>query len=255
MTTIQHGTRGHPIRLGLSGLIISVVMIGIGVGATFAVMGGVLDNLDSMAGSNKVIVESVNAYTNGDRMVITGNIKNIGTTAMTSVLISEISAGDLVITQNPITEDGDIPAGHGSMDLAGLGGDATGTVIATTTVDVDTDVAAIGTLTANFVNHGAAITADDGAKFVFGPAATGSSAMVDVIGLSTDEGTLESLPAGAAKSFRITITGVSVGSSAATVLDILRTVPAGAEMILTIAGTDGQSSTISDPRTTRVNAR
>ena len=133
------------------------------------------------------------------------------------------------------------------MTLAGLGGDAAATPIGATTVDVDTAVAAAGgTITTGKVDHGAVIVVgSNGAKFVFGGAAGGANAMVDVIGLSTDEGNLESLPAGASKSFRITITGVSAGSSLGAVLDILRTVPAGSELFITMAGTDGQTSTIS----------
>lgn len=258
MTQIQkHGPAAPRTRRALHGLVITLIMIGIGAGATYAIFGGVIDNLGAMTDSNRVIIESVNAYTNNDRMVITGNIKNLGSTAMTSVVIDEIAVGDLVVTQSAAISDGTIAAGHGSITLAGLGGDAAATPIGATTVDVDTAVAAAGgTITTGKVDHGAAIIVDsNGAKFVFGGAAGGANAMVDVIGLSTDEGNLESLPAGASKSFRITITGVSAGSSLGSVLDILRTVPAGSELFITMAGTDGQTSTISDVRTAKVKAR
>ena len=256
MTTIQHDTRGHPIRLGLSGLIISVVMIGIGVGATFAVMGGVLDNLDSMAGSNKVIVESVNAYTNNDRMVITGNIKNIGNTALTSVLIDEISAGDLVITQDAATGDGQIVDGHGNMVLVGLQHDGnpvsfSNPVAFNATLPSDVDHTPTSSATAGHVWHGGGAQDD---RFYFLGAANVGGAYITVTGLSTDDDELVSLPAGVSQAFRIVITGESQGATVG-LLDVLRTVPAGSELFITIAGTNGQTSTISDVRTTNVKAR
>ena len=92
MKVIQTQSQKLPTRSGLSGLVIALILVGIGAGATFAVMGGVLDNLDSMAATNRVVIESVTAYTNGDRMVITGNVKNLGSQPIESITIDEITA-------------------------------------------------------------------------------------------------------------------------------------------------------------------
>ena len=242
-------------RPALHGLVIVGVLVAVAVAMTFALTGNIQDNLDSMTGSNRIAITTINAYTAGDRLVVTGNIQNLGSQPLMSVTIDEITAGSLVITQDLVISDGSIGDNHGSLSLAGTGGDAGGTAITSSKVDVDTDVTATGTHTASKVNHGAAITADDGTKFVFGGAAGGANAMVDITGLSTDEGKLESLGAGDSRSFRIVITGQSVGSSDAAVLDILRTVPASTQLFMTVAATDGSASTISDPRTVRVTAR
>ncbi len=93
-----------------------------------------------------------------------------------------------------------------------------------------------------------AATAADGAD----PATV--TATVLVTGFSTDEDDLVSLTAGSSKSFRIVVTGISTGGHA-DVLDILRTVPASSELYITVTGTDGSTSTISDPRSTRVTQR
>lgn len=239
MTTIQHNTRGHPRRRAISGLVVALILVGIGAGATFAVMGGVLDNLDSMASTNRVVIESVTAYTNNDRMVITGNIKNLGSQPIESVIIDEITAGDLIITQSAYTEDGVISNPHGDLTLEGID-DAGGPVRGTAT-DAGTALAS-------------GVTAAGYGYYIPDTNATNAAAAVSITGLSTDDDELVSLPAGSTQSFRITILGKSAGGSA-DVLDILRTVPASTSLFITIAGTDGQTSTISDPRSVRVTAR
>ena len=94
----------------------------------------------------------------------------------------------------------------------------------------------------------------DGATTANGADPATVTATVLVTGLSTDEDDLVSLTAGSSKSFRIVVTGISTGGSA-DVLDILRTVPASSELYITVTGTDGSTSTISDPRSTRVTQR
>lgn len=73
-------------------------------------------------------------------------------------------------------------------------------------------------------------------------------------GLSTNENTLETLAAGSSTAFRIVITGFSANADVG-VLDVLRTVPASTSLFVTISATDGQTTTISDPRNVRVTAR
>lgn len=257
----QNTASASPRRIALHGLIIAVVMIGIGVGATYAVFGGVLDNLGSMTGGNKVIIESVNAYTSGDRMVITGNIRNIGTGAMTSVVIDEITAGDLVITQSSATDDGLIAARHGALTISGQQHD--GSDFGPTTRDLDEAVPAItaGTNTLGWAVVAAAgtpltdtATVPNTQQFRFNPTNTVGGATADITGFSTDENVLEALPAGDSQSFRVVITGISSGANP-NVLDILRSVPAGSDLFITVSGTDGQSSTISDVRTATIKQR
>ena len=254
--TKQVNSIGSPRRTGLSGVVYLIIIVGITIGVTFTVVGDITDSFDTMTSSNRLAIETVNAYTDGDRMVITGNIKNLGSQPISSVLIDEISVGRMTITQDAHTDDGQIEGPHGSMTFSGIAGDGTTTVPtgAAATVDVDADVTGAGGSVTQ-VNHGAAFTTDDGNKFVFGGTATGAIVVVDVTGLTTDEGNQAAIGAGQSKSFRIVITGVSAGNSGAATLDILETVPASAELFITVTGTDGSTTTISEPRTTRVTQR
>ena len=253
MTSIRSQKTQQLRRSGLHSLVTLGLLVAVAVGATFAVTSGILDNLDSMSGSNRIAIVSVNAYTDGDRMVISGNLQNLGSQPLTSVIIDEITAGDLVITQLANIEDGQIAAGHGTLTLSGLD-DVGGTISGTDDSDATGTAGAItGGLT------GLTITDTTGGfNIVDGSADAATagtvSATVTVTGLSNDENVLEPLAAGSSKSFRIVVTGISSGGSA-DVLDILRTVPASSELFITVAGTDGQTSTISDPRSVRVQAR
>ena len=244
MTSIRSQETQQLRRSGLQQLVTLGLLVAVAIGATFAITSGILDNADSMSGTNRIAIVSVNAYTDGDRMVVSGNIQNLGSQPLTSVTIDEITAGDLVITQLANIEDGQIAAGHGDMSLAGL--DDGGAAI--TFADVESDLTpAAGTTESVWTGPGS----DD--RFEFGTATHGA-ATVSVTGFSTDDDELESLSAGSSKSFRIVITGISAGGSA-DILDILRTVPASSELFITVAGTDGSTSTISDPRSVRVQAR
>lgn len=271
MTEIQEYWRGsaganqkHLRRPAISGLIVTLILIGIGASMTFAAMGGVFDNIGSLTGSDRLVIETVSAYTDDNRLVVSGNIKNLGSGIMESVTIDEITVGDLVITQLANTEDGQIADGHGTLTLSGLddngdpitGTDDSGSI---TTVAGST---ALTTITGGVVrladtsavkgfNIRDGITTDVGAP---GAPTILTSATVVITGLSTDENDLVSLTAGSSKSFRIVVTGISIGGSAG-VLDILRTVPASSELYITVTGTDGSTSTISDPRSTRVTQR
>ena len=60
------------------------------------------------------------AYTNGVRMVIVRNIKNLGSQPIESVTVDEITAGDLILTQSAHTADGVIDGPHGDLTLSGL---------------------------------------------------------------------------------------------------------------------------------------
>lgn len=222
---------------------------------TFAALGGIQDNLGSLTGAGRVAITSVNAYTAGDRMVISGNIQNIGSQPFTSVLIDEITAGDLVITQNPAVEDGQIHADHGKMTLSGLPNIGASTP---PTSEISAITASAGTLATSVDGAISKVwTTNTTSNFHFGDTSN-AVAVVEVTGLSTLPTNLEPLAAGASKSFRIVIHGdssVNTGALAATVLDILKTVPASTELFITVAATDGQTTTISDPRSTRVTAR
>lgn len=260
MTEIQEHWRGsaganqkHLRRPAISGLIVTLILIGIGASMTFAAMGGVFDNIGSLTGTDRLVIETVSAYTDDDRLVISGNIKNLGSGIMESVTIDEITVGDLVITQLATTEDGQIVDGHGDMTIEGV--TDTGDDLDVTTVDYDAAVTA--TTTTGTLEWGA--TAADAATdntFRFNDQTTAATgvATVRIIGLSIDESDLVSLTAGSSKSFRIVVTGISTGGHA-DVLDILRTVPASSELFITVTGTDGSTSTISDPRSTRVTQR
>lgn len=262
MTEIQEHWRGsaganqkHLRRPAISGLIVTLILIGIGASMTFAAMGGVFDNIGSLTGSDRLVIETVSAYTDDNRLVISGNIKNLGSGIMESVTIDEITVGDMVITQLANTEDGQIADGHGTLTLSGLDDD--GDAVRDTD-DVD-DAVAAGTITSGVDEERAAAVSgvpEADKPFIFrnGGAGAVGMATVQITGLSNDEDVLVSLTAGSSKSFRIVVTGISIGGSA-DVLDILRTVPASSELYITVTGTDGSTSTISDPRSTRVTQR
>lgn len=243
----------HLRRPAISGLIVTLILIGIGASMTFAAMGGVFDNIGSLTGTDRLVIETVSAYTDDNRLVISGNIKNLGSGIMESVTIDEITVGDLVITQLANTEDGAIAAGHGTLTLSGLDdvGDAiSGTDDSDTTGTAGAIASGLTGLTITNTTGGFNIV--DGST----DAATAGtvSATVILTGLSNDEDVLVSLTAGSSKSFRIVVTGISTGGHV-DVLDILRTVPASSELFITVTGTDGSTSTISDPRSTRVTQR
>ena len=251
METITTQTRKLPTRRAISGLVVALILIGVGSTMTIAAMSGVQDNLGAMTGSNRIAITSVNAYTDGDRLVISGDVKNLGSQALSSIIVDEISAGSLLITQSPFTEDGIIPDGHGDMDISGV----TDTGVATETGTVDYGDAVVAATTTGTVTWAAA-TAGNADRFYFNDGSTAATgvATVELIGLSVDESNLVGLAAGESNRFRIIVTGISAGGHA-DVLDILRSVPSGTELYITLFGTDGQSSTASDPRTATVRQR
>ncbi len=59
-----------------------------------------ISNITSMEkeAAEKLVIETVSAYTDDNRLVISGNIKNLGSGIMKSVTIDEIAVSDLVIT-------------------------------------------------------------------------------------------------------------------------------------------------------------
>ncbi len=233
-------------RPAISGLVVTLILVGVGAGMTFAALGGIQDNLGGLAGTNKVVIESVNAYVAGDRMVITGNLKNIGSVPLTSVTIDEITAGALVITQDGTIEDGELGTSHGNMELTGLANDGS----ASKTV-----------LTSGSCTGGTGyVTGSGDFNFAATNAGTDCTASVHVTGLSTSKDNSEALQPGTSKSFRITIHGDSQVASSPTgpyeaTLDPKKTVPASTKITITIAGTDGKTSTISDARSTNVKYR
>ena len=260
MTSIRSQETRQLRRSGLQQLVTLGLLVAVAIGATFAITSGILDNADSMSGTNRIAIVSVNAYTDGNRMVISGNLQNLGSQPLTSVTIDEITAGDLVITQLANIEDGQIAAGHGTLSLAGLEGD--GTAFSPPALDLDSAVAAPAAATADLDWTAVAVAGTPATDTITSPntdtyhflVGTVGGATVSVAGLSNDENDLEALAAGSSKAFRIVITGLSSGTNP-DVLDILRTVPASSELFITVAGTDGQTSTISDPRSVRVQAR
>lgn len=259
MTEIQEHWRGsaganqkHLRRPAISGLIVTLILIGIGASMTFAAMGGVFDNIGSLTGTDRLVIETVSAYTDDNRLVISGNIKNLGSGIMESVTIDEITVGDLVITQLATTDDGQIVDGHGDMSIIGT----TNNGDETETGEVDITTAVTATTTSGGLTWPAITGTAVKDMFYFNDATTAATgvATVRLTGFSVHDTDLVSLTAGSSKSFRIVITGDSASSNN-DVLDILRTVPASSELFITVTGTDGSTSTISDPRSTRVTQR
>ena len=249
---IQTRTRELHRRRAVSGVVVMLILVGVGAGMTFAALSSIQDNLGGLTGSNHIQITRISAYTDNDRLVISGDVKNLGSQALTSVMIDEISAGELLIVQNPHTEDGQIVDNHGDMTISGL--TDTGVALDVDTVDYGEAVAA--TTTAGTLRWPANSTTNPVDKFYFRDKTTAATgvATVQITGLSTDENGLVSLAASESNMFRIVVTGISVGGHA-DVLDILRSVPSGSDLFITLVATDGQSVTVSDPRTTQVKAR
>ena len=228
-----------------------IIIVGITIGVTFTVVGDITDSFDTMTSSNRLAIETVNAYTDNNRMVISGNIKNLGSQPISSVVIDEIRAGDLIIIQNPATSDGQIVDGHGDMTIEGV--TDTGDTLDVTTVDYG-DAVVVATTTGTLTWSASSAGTDNTFRFNDQTTAATGVATVRMTGFSTDESSLTGISAGVSQAFRIVITGISAGGHA-DVLDILRTVPASTELFITLTGTDGQTTTISEPRTTRVTQR
>lgn len=250
-----------PHRLALSGLVVVAILVAVAGAMAFALTGGIQDNLDTMTGSNRIAITNINAYTAGDRLVITGNVQNIGSQPVDSLIIDEITADRLVITQNAAISDGDFEDEYGALTLEGL--DDAGNAVGPNTHDRSFNA----TVHDPSAGNGPAGCRDgdtptDDEFFILTVDVTSGTtagnptctALVTISGLSTDSEELESLAAGSSKSFRIVIVGDSSGTNT-DVLDILRTVPASTQLFMTVSASDGSTSTISDPRSVRVTAR
>lgn len=237
-----------PRRQGISYAVVALIFA-VGSGAiAFAILGDLQGNLGSMTGSERLEILDVNAYVQGDRLVITGNVKNLGSSGMTSLAIDEISAGGLVITQDASINDGEFVAGHGTLTLSGL--DYNGGALGPITGDF---MPTSGNTATNEVKWTANATLS---AFEFDSATTGG-ATIAVTGLSMGDGsvtTVEPLAAGSSKSFRIVVTGLSSGVNP-NVLDVRETVPASTDLYVSLTGTNGITTTISDPRSDRVAHR
>ena len=254
MTTISRTTTLLPQRQGVSYLIAMMIAVVATGGIAYAIFGDLEGTFGTMTGADRIEIIDLNAYTRGDSLVITGNIKNIGNSGMDSVVIDEISVGDLVLTQTAQIDDGAIADGHGTLTLSGLD-DAGGAVSGTD--DADATGGTAGSITGGLTGL---TTTDNGNLFNIVDSSSDAgaggtvTATVVVTGLSTDEGNLASLASGASQSFRITVTGIS-SPGAADVLDVLESVPASSDLFASFTGTDGTTTTISDPRSTTVTRR
>ena len=242
--------RTSPRRTGLSGVVYLIIIVGITIGVTFTVVGDITDSFDTMTSSNRLAIEGVNAYTDGDRLVISGNIKNLGSQPLSSITLDEITVGDLVLTQVIDIADGQIVDGgdHAKMSLSGLPNTGTTRV---------SDNGVAHTPNPRLTDSGLTWTSTSGPGFYFYTAGNSTDdgiAKVELTGFSVSGATLSTISAGSSQAFRIVITGDST-SSDPDMLDILRTVPASAELFITVTGTDGDITTISEPRTTRVTQR
>lgn len=205
--------------------------------------------------SNRVVITDVSAFTSGDRMVVTGNMQNLGSQPLTSVTIDETTAGALIITQRTVIEDGVIEDGHGDLLLTGVDYDGDTLDFSATAAEAvaATTVAPAAGEKSVFL---ASVTVADDTYYFTDSTSNIGSATITLTGFSTTEAGAdwEALAAGSSKSFRVVITGVSSGDNT-DVLDVLRSVPASTDLFITVTGTDGQTTTISDPRSTRVTAR
>lgn len=226
MQQTQTQTQALPRRRALHGLFITILLVGIGVAMTLNATGFLGDSIFDIAGSNAIAITKVSAYVDGNKLVITGDMKNIGTTAFQSVLIDEITVHDLTITQDPgLQTGGGFTNAHGDMDVRGKRN--SGTI------------------------HEGNGNSTGGAVFDV-KVGTDDFAKVDLIrGISTAEDNVISLSPGQSQNFRITIDGVSGSNS----LSIPHSVLSGSKLFITVIGTDGQASTVSDPRETQVRQR
>lgn len=70
--------------------------------------------MDSPTSLDRLTVQNLMAYTDGDRVVVAGDIHNIGSTELTSLTLDRLAIHDLVITQDDTT--GDMALYHNGTD-------------------------------------------------------------------------------------------------------------------------------------------
>ena len=170
-------------------------------------------------------------------------MKNLGSQPIASVVIDEITVGGMIITQRTSTDDGLITSPHGQLTLTGLEHDGDSN---TSTL---TQRGGAGVACANVGTFDNAFLPSTGS----GPTCM---AAIQLTGFSHNDVAADQvrIGAGESQSFRIVITGLSTGTNDF-IVDILRTVPASTELFISVTGTDGSTTTISEPRTTRVTQR
>lgn len=239
-----------PRRHGVSYLVAMMIAVVATGGISYAIFGDLEGTIGTMTGADRITILDLNAYKRGDSLVITGNIKNTGTSSLDSITIDEISVGDLVVTQTVVVDDGRIADGTGDVTVSGLDGSAARSRVESVVANHDTPAL---TGTPSGACSSAAHPASGFHLMASGGSGTVCMAAVTLTGLSIDEDSLAHLPAGGQARFRIVVTGVSDGGAG--VLDVAESVPTNKKLFASFSATDGRTTTISDPVTTRVVRR
>ena len=209
-------------------------------------------------GSAHLNITQFGAFMSGERLIILGSMHNAGDRPLDSVVIGEITAGNLAIYQSAATAGGMIVNPHGTLALTGLGGNATTPHMVSGSDDAADDCGEAPAAIPGGVDASARANAFNIHNTIHHPlladAATVST-VVYVGGFSTDEDGLEPLAAGESRPFKIVVYGGDPRAGADDVLNLAASIPFGAEMSMTITGTDGRTHVASDARTVLVNYR
>lgn len=209
-------------------------------------------------GAAHLNITQFGAFMSGERLIILGSMHNAGDHPLDSLVIGEITAGNLTIYQSAATAGGMIVNPHGTLALTGFGGNATTLHIVSGSDDAADDCGGAPTAIPGGVDASARANAFNIHNTIHHPlladAATVST-VVYVGGFSTDEDDLEPLAAGESRPFKIVVYGGDPRAGADDVLNLAASIPFGAEMSMTITGTDGRTHVASDARTVLVNYR
>ena len=160
-----------------------------------------------------------------DTLVLSGVVKNFGDHTFQSVVLGELRAGSLLVTQSAVTDGWSVVEPHGSARLSGL--ESNGMVFYAGSVDLDSPViASYGDDRLEWGGHGGVWQPPVGNTFRFAEIPSVGGASVSIDGLSVDEDDLVGIGPGESVQFRVEIRGAPGGIG---VLDLDASVWSGAQ--------------------------
>ena len=122
MATIAKTKNGPSARrkVGISAIAGMLIGLGITAAAAPAVYFAFQENFSQFTEFAALDVQNLNAARDGDRLVVTATIKNVGSTSINSIILEEMSVDDLRLRQNGELDDGEPKANaYGKLTLTG----------------------------------------------------------------------------------------------------------------------------------------
>ena len=122
MATIAKTKNGPSARrkVGISAIAGMLIGLGITAAAAPAVYFAFQENFSQFTEFAALDVQNLNAARDGDRLVVTATIKNVGSTSISSIILEELSVDDLRLQQDPSLDDGS-PKGNEYGELTFVG--------------------------------------------------------------------------------------------------------------------------------------